>query len=95
VSRVPDDPDAELDPKATLVNIARRSRKRAIVDGLVPRPGSGRKVGEAYAGMVADFVRATPRPWRPEVAALHSDSLRRCIAALETLKAWHPEMTTP
>jgi hypothetical protein len=79
-NRVPSNPDAELDPKTTLVNLARGSNP-AIRRDMVPREGSGGRVGRAYPSRLAQFVHNS---WRPEVAALHSDSLRRCIEALQT-----------
>ena len=38
IPRMP--PDQDDHPKRTLVNLARRSRKRAIREGMAPRPGS-------------------------------------------------------
>lgn len=83
-NRVPSNPDAELDPKTTLVNLARGSNP-AIRRDIVPREGSGGRVGRAYPSRLAQFVHNS---WRPEVAALHSDSLRRCI---EALQAWRED----
>ncbi|MEP0762577.1 MAG: hypothetical protein HRF48_07545 [Chloroflexota bacterium] len=90
-TRFPSFPDAEPDPKATLVNLARRSRRRDIREDMVPRPGSGAKVGPAYTARLIEYVTAAgSAQWRPEVAAQRSDSLHRCIAALHTLKHWTP-----
>lgn len=44
VALLPEDPDNLDDPKRELVNLARRARRRAIRDDLVPRDGSGRAV---------------------------------------------------
>lgn len=84
--RIPPHPDAELDPKATLINLARRSRRRAMREDIVPREGSGSRVGPGYAGRLIEFVTATEWSWRPDVAAQHSDSLRRCVEALQALR---------
>jgi len=46
-NRVPREPEEVPDPKQALVNIARRSRNRAIRQDMVPREGSGRPVGPA------------------------------------------------
>lgn len=90
-ARVPSLPEAEPDPKATLVNLARHSRYPAIVHDMVPRPGSGAKVGPAYTARLIEYVTvASSSQWRPEVAAQRSDSLHRCIVALNTLKQWTP-----
>jgi hypothetical protein len=81
-TRVPADPEAEADPKRTLVNLARRSRRTALVKDMVPREGSGRSEGPAYASRIVEFASLH---WRPDVAAERSDSLRRAIACLRRL----------
>jgi hypothetical protein len=83
---VPPEPDAEDDPKRTLVNLARRSHRGAIREDVVPRERSGGRVGPGYAGRLIEFVAGTGRSWRPEVAARRSDSLRRCVEALQRLR---------
>ncbi len=81
----PANPDAEPNPKHTLLEIVRRKcRKAALRSDLLPRPGSGAKVGPAYPGRIQEFVRQSP--WRPEAAAKRSDSLRRCLDALNNIK---------
>jgi hypothetical protein len=75
--RIPTDPDALGDPKATLISIARHSRKREIREGLVPRPGSGRSQGPLYTNLLSRFVTTE---WRPAVARMASPSLDRCLA---------------
>lgn len=83
LNRVPTLPETEADPKATLVSLARRSRSSEIRRDMVPRPGSGAKVGPGYAGRLIEFVGTNqPYAWRPEVAAHHSNSLQRCLEAL-------------
>lgn len=88
VARIPANPDAEPDSKRTLVKLARRSRRRAIREDIVPREGSGGRVGPGYPGRLIEFVAATEHLWRPEVAMQRSDSLRRCVEALRSLKTW-------
>jgi hypothetical protein len=78
--RIPVGPEAVIDPKRALVEIARHSRRRDIREDMVPRAGSGRSVGPAYASRLIEFVQAH---WRPEVAAQSSDSLRRCCERLD------------
>jgi hypothetical protein len=80
-------PDQDDYPKRTLVNLARRSRKRAIREGMAPRQGSGVQVGPEYLSCVQAFVSAGPTSWRPQVAQEHSDSLRRCLRSLEIWRA--------
>lgn len=87
---VPEWPDALDDPKQALINLARRSRRRAIVEDMVPGPRSGRSVGRGYTSRVIDFASdLSDNGWRPKVAAQHSDSLRRCLAALDRLVQRH------
>lgn len=78
-------PEAQLDPKRIVVELARRSKRKDVRADIVPRPGSGRREGPGYASRMIEFVQDKQRGWRPEVAALHADSLRRCLAALRTL----------
>jgi hypothetical protein len=81
--RVPVLPEAEVDPKTTLVRLARFSRSRAIREDMVLRAGSGAKVGRGYVGRLIEFVASDhPHAWRPAVAAEYADSLRRCLDAL-------------
>jgi hypothetical protein len=84
-ARVPSEPEAEHDPKRAMVDIARKSRKREIREDMVPRPGSGRTVGPAYASRLIEFVSHPTTGWRPDIAAKRSDSLRRCLACMRKL----------
>lgn len=86
VENVPLNPDAELNPKITLVSLARRSRKTALREDIVPRPDSGISVGPGYVSRILEFVEESPKGWRPEIALENSDSLRRCIVALQNWK---------
>lgn len=80
--KIPGDPDALPAPKQALVNLARASRRRAVREDIVPREGSGRPVGPAYASRLIEFASSS---WRPAAAADRSDSLRRAIACLRNL----------
>ncbi|MFH1006973.1 MAG: hypothetical protein V1800_05635 [Candidatus Latescibacterota bacterium] len=86
VCRIPALPDAEPNPKRTLVNLARQSSRKAIREDMVPRDGSGAQVGPGYTGRFIEFVASSDRRWRPEVAMQRSDSLRRCVEVLHSLK---------
>ncbi|MBK8978723.1 MAG: hypothetical protein IPM29_22725 [Planctomycetes bacterium] len=83
VSLVPRDPDSEPNPKSTLLNLARRSKHRAILEDLIPPRDSTSIVGRGYRSQILRF--ASER-WRPSVAALSSDSLARCLRAVDELK---------
>jgi hypothetical protein len=78
---VPIDPDSLDDPKLTMVNLARQSRRRDIAADMVPAPRTSVQIGPAYGSRVDEFARDH---WRPAVAAEHSESLRRCVERLQT-----------
>ncbi len=82
VARIPADPERLDDPKQTLVNLARRSSRREIREGLVPRPESGRQVGPTYTSHMIEYAQTA---WRPEVAEQTADSLRRLRMRLDAL----------
>jgi hypothetical protein len=90
-SVVPAAPEAEDDPKAAMIGLARRSRRREIRMDMVPRPASGRRVGPAYPSRLVEFVTDTESGWRPEVAARRCDSLRRCLGRIAELAAGDEE----
>jgi len=82
VLRIPRHPETVDDPKRKVVELARSSRRRQVREDMVPRPGSGRPVGPAYDSHLIEFAGLH---WRPSVAALNSDSLRRCYKRLKEL----------
>lgn len=81
--RVPEDPENLSDPKAEMIRLAGKSRKRAIREDMSPRPGSFAREGPAYQSRVSEFAQ---NYWRPEIAARRCPSLRRCILALQALR---------
>jgi hypothetical protein len=80
--KIPDNPEALLDPKTAMVNLARDCQRRDIQQDMVPRPSSGRKVGPAYTSRLVEYVE---NHWQPARAAQHADSLRRAIQCLQRL----------
>ncbi|HEX6997531.1 MAG TPA: hypothetical protein VF322_05265 [Gammaproteobacteria bacterium] len=82
--RVPADPEALPDPKRALVDLARRSRRRAVREALVPAPGSTAKVGPGYTALLIDHVW---NGWRPPIASARSPSLARLRAFLASLQS--------
>lgn len=84
---IPRQPETHENPKRLLVDLARSSRRPAIRDEMVPREGSGRPVGPAYTSRVIEYAR---NRWRPEVAAVRADSLRRAIECLTRLVRAYP-----
>jgi len=84
-NKLPRNPDDLCDPKATLINLARASRKRDIEADIIPRPGSTAKQGPAYNDCLISFVRDT---WNPEKARRHSQSLEKALRALEMFEPY-------
>ncbi|HXJ22590.1 MAG TPA: hypothetical protein VMT03_20395 [Polyangia bacterium] len=76
---IPTDPDAVIEPKRALVELARQSSRREIRMDFVPRAGTSAKVGPAFAAGIIEFTRLH---WRPETATHRSESLRRFVAAV-------------
>jgi len=79
---IPTNPEQLYDPKMTMVNLARRSRRLAIRRDMVPREGSGRSVGPAYTSRLIEFVQTS---WRPKTAIGKAESLRRAILCLRRM----------
>jgi len=80
------DPDPERlpAPKSHLVSLARRSRSRAVREGLVPAEGDSRRVGPEYTLLMSEFARDR---WSPERAQGRSPSLRRALDRCRNLAA--------
>ena len=74
VANVSESPDSLADPKESLINLARKSNRGGVRDGIVPPPG--RPIGPDYNGLLCGFVQ---RDWRPESARLTSPSLDRAM----------------
>lgn len=87
IASVPTEPDSIADPKRKLVDLAVRSRSRAVREDMVPRLGSGRDVGPGYTSRIIEFATSS---WRPEVASALSRSLSRCITALRRIPGSWP-----
>jgi hypothetical protein len=80
---VPSTPEDLERPKRTVVDLARRSTKRGIREGVVPAPGISAEVGPGYSTAIIEFAT---RVWNPERAAEASPSLMRCLRSLSHLK---------
>lgn len=81
-SRIPPAPETLSSPKDTLVSLARGSRSRNLRQDMVPREGSGRRVGPAYTSRMIEYVLDA---WRPAVASTRAESLLRAIRCIERL----------
>ena len=79
-SKIPREPEALPHPKASLIQLAKDSRVRAIREGLAPKDGSTARVGAEYTSRVMNFI---DEHWDPRRAQVRSPSLRRAICAIE------------
>lgn len=83
---IPQVPDELSDPKAKLIELARRSQRRNVREGLAPTTTGGRRVGPLYVSLVGGFVRTA---WSPERARESSPSLDRALTRMsERVVAW-------
>lgn len=77
--RIPARPDEEPDPKRTIVNLARKSRRKDIRDDLVPAEGGTASVGPAFNARLSAFIAGE---WSLQRAQERSPSLRRTVDRL-------------
>lgn len=75
----PDNPEQEVDPKRSLINLARRSRRRAVREDIVPINDNA-SIGPNYNGRLMEFVNSN---WDIDLAKGRSGSLLRTINRLE------------
>ena len=73
---IPANPEDALRPKDLMIAVARRSRRRAIREGMVPTEGDSRRVGPEYTSMMAAYARDR---WCPRRAAERAPSLQRAL----------------
>ncbi|WP_199247054.1 hypothetical protein [[Phormidium] sp. ETS-05] len=79
VDLIPVDVDAIPDPKQTLINLARKSRKRLLREAIVPVAKSTAQIGKDYNGQLIQFVQQN---WQAASAQANSPSLKRAMNAL-------------
>ena len=77
--RIPSPTDNILNPKEFLLSLARRSKKKAVREALVPAQGATLSVGNEYNTLLSEFVR---KHWNLERAASVSPSLKRTLDRL-------------
>ena len=73
-------PEAISDPKSHIVNIAKKSKIRAIREGLIPQGTA--KVGKLYNTILGDFIRSS---WRVFASAENAESLERFIDKIKKI----------
>lgn len=77
VEKVPNDPEALADPKQAVFGVVRKSRRRRLIEEMVPSPGA--HIGPLYNERMCDFAL---NHWDIEVAAGNAPSLARNIARI-------------
>jgi len=76
-ANVPDRPDDLIDPKSTLLNLVRKSKRRALKEDILPARGVSMVIGLGYNDQLSRFVR---EHWESRRAAHASPSLASAIA---------------
>lgn len=79
IVKIPSNPEAEADPKQTLVGLARNSRKRRLAQELAPQAGSSNRVGPLYNARLVEFASSV---WDVERARVRAPSLDRAMLRL-------------
>ena len=74
-------PDNEPDPKQIVINLAKKSRKREIREGIVPIDDYA-KIGPGYNSLLQKFIQNT---WDVDFARKNSSSLDKTIKSLERI----------
>ena len=82
ISRIPLQPECEPYPKRTLINLARKSKKRLIREGIAPPPGHLSSVGPEYMPLMRGFISDY---WDIGRAIDFAPSLKRCVYRLQEL----------
>lgn len=85
--KIPINTDVISDPKQVLINLARRSKYRAIREAIVPKAESTAQQGPDYNGKLITYVN---KYWDCMIAAHHSPSLNRTII---TLNSFDPQQS--
>jgi len=78
-AKIPPYPESLDDPKRALINLARRSRSRRLVEELVPANGSSASVGPSYNALLSKFVR---EKWDMQKASSQAPSLAKAVVRL-------------
>ncbi|MCL2479675.1 MAG: DUF4276 family protein, partial [Treponema sp.] len=81
---IPLNPDNEVDPKRTLISLAKRSRKRDIREAIVPIDDYA-NIGPEYNIKLQSYIQNT---WNIGSARRNSPSLDGAIKSLEKIACW-------
>jgi len=88
IANIPTNPDLEIDPKQTLINISKRSKKRSIKNEIVPI-NSNAKIGPNYNERLMEYVS---NYWDIGRAMEQSESLRRTWICLNEFRYKAPNL---
>jgi len=77
IEKVPFFPETEVDPKQALLNVVRKTRKRRLIEEMVPHPGA--HIGPLYNERMCDFAM---NYWSIEASAENAPSLARNISRI-------------
>lgn len=80
---VPCDPDTLADPKAALVELARKARSRDLRESIAPKKGSTAKQGPDYNACLSRFVLTQ---WNIRAARSGSPSLHRALVRFKQFR---------
>ena len=78
---IPQEPDNIMDPKLTVISLAKKSRKREIRDAIVP-VDSYASIGPEYNNKLQNFVYSF---WDINSARKYSPSLNKAVKSLEKI----------
>lgn len=82
VNMLPQNPDEESHPKRKIINLARRSGRKKVLEAMVPDERHGGAEGPGYSSFMQNFIL---KYWGIEAAVTHSSSLERCVRRLRVL----------
>lgn len=82
-TKIPGNVEGIPDPKRELISLARTSRKRVILDDIVPDSRSTAKQGRNYNGRMKEFVYYH---WDISEAMTRAESLRKTVLKLREFK---------
>ncbi|MCB0764947.1 MAG: hypothetical protein KDB84_09590, partial [Flavobacteriales bacterium] len=82
VTKIPQAPESLRDPKQTLINLARRIKRRRLAEELIPPVGSSSSVGPFYNDRLSEFVTTK---WNVQSASKRSPSLAKALYRLHEL----------
>lgn len=79
---MPSEPDKLINPKQTIINLARKSKLRKIKNELPPSAGEKCSIGVSYNTLLCDYVNNF---WRVDVAKEYSPSLKKTVDMLAVI----------